>query len=117
MTKAMTGVEITRTKKRVLDVINNSLETVNAGAGLRTRAQFRHRNSARLQPLYRINGATVDAHLEVKRGCAGRRRTHAAKLIASLHPLPSLDRGCGQVTIERVLVGPMIDDDQRTVTD
>src|SRR2546425_562591 len=53
---------------------------------------FTRRNSARLPPLYRINTPT-------------------------LHPLPSLDRGRGQVAIERVLVGPVINDDQRAVTD
>src|SRR5688572_30648297 len=94
MANAMTGVETRSTRSRVRDVM------------------LYFQLTCWPKPLYGIDGATVDADLEVERRGAGGRRADSAELSASLNLVTPGDRNRGQVAIKRVCIAAVVDDDQ-----
>src|SRR5438874_3470125 len=95
MAKAMIGVEIRSTQRRVRDVILNL---------------------PGLQPLYGIDGAAVDAQLEIERGGTGRCQPDAAELRSRVHAIATPGFYGGKVSIERKVIAAVVDDDQISKT-
>src|SRR5687768_2927398 len=94
MAKAMTGVETARTQSRVREVMELLA-------------------SARFEPLYGIDRTTVDPQLEVELRRPGGGGAHPAHFRARLNRLTPLDAQRQEVAVERVVVGTMVQDDQR----
>jgi hypothetical protein len=62
--------------------------------------------------LYGIDGTAVDAQLEVERRRAGGRGTDAAELRARIHVIAALHFRGPEVSVQRIVVGAVVDDDE-----
>ena len=71
-----------------------------------------HALAGPIEPLYGIDGTAVDAHLEIQGRRPGGGRTDAADLHAAVHPIPAAHGRRGQISVEREVIGAVIEDDQ-----
>src|SRR5688572_25034850 len=98
----MIGVDIARTRIRLREVMNTP-EVLEAVDG--TRSEWP-------QPLYGIDGASVDSDLQEQGGCASRGHPDAPELGAVRHHVVTVHRYGTQVPVHRHGVAPMVNDDQ-----